>query len=78
MQNQTTDYLLLFTKRSFGVRSLRGQISRVIDSLVDEGPAVVTENGKPRAIIIDIEAYGQLLKQATANEPRLEGVRAEK
>lgn len=59
MQTLTTAELV--QKRFIGTDDLRKKLTDILDKLPDEGgEIIVTQHGKPQAILIDLESYLEL------------------
>jgi prevent-host-death family protein len=69
MQIQNVKHLI--KNKFIGTDDLRKDLSKILENL-DEGEIVVTQHGKPQAVLLDIEEYIDLQEQlADANNPTL-------
>jgi len=73
MDSQTTSLAIrMVAEQTYTVRRLRAKLGDIIDSLITSGPAVVTDDGTPRAVLVDINEYRHTLDKAAAYE-RMQG-----
>lgn len=68
---QTFSTASLLTKRFVGVDSLRRQLTAILDKLPNEQGVVVTQHGKPQAVLLDLESYIELQEQLADSDLKL-------
>lgn len=66
----TLDHLL--QKQFIGVDELRRELTKILDNLPKKGgEIVITQHGKPQAMLIDLELYLELQEQLADYDPKL-------
>lgn len=71
MPNPTADQLdeyLTMSEASVALADAKQHLSQIVSELTAEAPVLLNVRGKPRAAIIDITAYRDLLARAEASE----------
>lgn len=68
---QTFSAASLLTKKFVGVDSLRRQLTAILDKLPNEQSVVVTQHGKPQAVLLDLESYIELQEQLADSDLKL-------
>lgn len=43
--------------------------SGIVREVVRHGEVIVTHHGRPQAVVVDVEAYADLVRRANANDP---------
>lgn len=54
---QTLDIASLLNKKFVGTNELRRDLPKILNQVPRQGEVVVTQHGKPKVVIIDIETY---------------------
>ena len=72
---QTVRFSELLEKNFIGAEDLRRELSDILERLPKEGgEIVITQHGKPKAIIVDIKSYldrEEFLEQVDDSDPEL-------
>jgi prevent-host-death family protein len=59
-------------KKFIGTDELRKELTSILDKLPEEGgEIVVTQHGKPQAILVDLDTYLELQEQIADHNPKL-------
>lgn len=59
-------------KKFIGTDELRRQLTEILDKLPQEGgEVVITQRGKPQAVLVDVESYLELQEQLADLNPKL-------
>lgn len=67
---QTLDHLL--QEKFIGVDELRRELTKILDNLPKRGgEIVITQHGKPQAMLIDLKYYLELQEQLSDYNPKL-------
>lgn len=62
----------ILQKKFIGTDDLRRQLTEILDKLPEEGgEIVVTQHGKPQAVLVDLESYLETQEQIADNNPQL-------
>lgn len=62
----------LIQKKFIGTDDLRRDLTNILNRLPDEGgEMVITQHGKPQAILVDIESYLEFQEQLADSNPKL-------
>lgn len=54
---QTLDMTSLLDKRFIGTDELRRDLTKILNQVPKEGGVVVTQHGKPKVVMVNIETY---------------------
>lgn len=69
---QTLNLANILQKRFIGTDDLRRQLTEILDQLPkDGGELVITQHGKPQAVLMDLESYLELQEQMADADPEL-------
>ncbi len=69
---QTISTADLLRKKFIGTDDLRRELTDILDKLPDEGgEIVITQHGKPQAILLGLDAYIELQEQIADSDPKL-------
>lgn len=69
---QTLNLANILEKRFIGTDELRKNLTTILDQLPAEGgEVIVTQHGKPQAILLDVEYYLELQEQIADANPKL-------
>ncbi len=68
---QTLSVASLLTKRFIGVDVLRRQLTAILDKLPSDREIVVTQHGKPQAVLLDLESYIELQERIADSDLKL-------
>lgn len=71
---QTTDVYSLLDKKFIGTDDLRKRLTVILNKLPLEREVIITQNGKPRGVLLDIKSYlevEELLEQIADADPKL-------
>ncbi len=68
---QTHSMAKLLSQMFIGTDDLRRDLSKILASLQRQrGEVVITQHGKPQAVLLDLESYIELLDQIADSDPR--------
>lgn len=71
---QTTTLSDILKKKFIGTDDLRRQLTDILNQLPKEKEIVITQHGKPQAVLIDLDTYlaiEELQEQIADNDPKL-------
>ena len=71
---QTINLYSLLDKKFIGADDLRKRLTGILSSLPKEKEVVITQNGKPKGVILDIKSYleiEELYEQLADLDPKL-------
>lgn len=71
---QTLNISNLLDKKFVGADDLRHELTNILDNLSKEGGVVVTQHGKPKGVLVDVQTYleiDELLEQIADSDPKL-------
>jgi len=72
MQPQTLDNIRQLAGGDTPVRSaseVKSGWSGIVREVVRHGEVIVTHHGRPQVVVVDVEAYADLMRRAQANDP---------
>ena len=72
MQPQTLDNIRQLAGDDTPVRSaseVKSGWSGIVREVVRHGEVIVTHHGRPQVVVVDVEAYADLMRRAQANDP---------
>jgi len=64
----------ILQKKFIGTDELRRELTDIIDSLPKEKELIITQHGKPQAVLVDLDSYikqEELLEQLADSNPQL-------
>lgn len=71
---QTINLYSLLDKKFVGSDDLRKKLTVILNKLPKEREVVITQNGKPKGVLLDIKSYleiEELLEQIADSDPKL-------
>ena len=71
---QTLNLYSLLDKRFVGSDDLRKKLTDILNKLPKEREVVITQNGKPKGVLLDIKSYleiEELLEKIADSDPKL-------
>ena len=72
MQPQTLDSVRRLAGDDTPVRSaseVKAGWSGIVREALRHGEVIVTHHGRPQAVVVDVDAYAELVRRAQANDP---------
>lgn len=68
---QTVALSDLLQKKFIGLDDLRRDLSGILGKLSKTGEIVITQHGKPQAMLVDLESYIEMQEQIADSDPKL-------
>lgn len=69
---QTLNLANILQKKFIGTDDLRKKLSEILDELPKgEGEMIITQHGKPQAVLMDLDSYLELQEQMADADPEL-------
>ncbi len=68
---QTINIANLLDKKFVGADDLRKELTSILNRLPEENEVIITQHGKPQAVLINLESYLELQEQIADAKPEL-------